>query len=227
MRTAAPPIIASNPFATCKVRPGAIPYLFEEENGLGSLVDRLAGNGWWGEIVGPHGSGKSTLLVAIVQELSRRNVHVVRHRLSENSPRLPSGWRSTLRPMDSERTQPVLVVDGFERLGRWRRGLVKRRCQLMRCGLIVTAHEPVGLPPFVQTRITTGSARRVIGHLMPEAFPFLSEDELLQLLQRRAFNLREVLFDLYDVFEQKKRAGLTPRSITADITSMDAMDRMD
>src|SRR6476660_6981871 len=55
----------SNPFATCWTRPGALAFRFSRGESATSLVERLAAQGWWGEIIGPHGSGKTTLLATL------------------------------------------------------------------------------------------------------------------------------------------------------------------
>ena len=53
-----------NPFSTCRVRPGSLEFQFPHELPPQQLVERLASQRWWGQIVGAHGVGKSTLLHA-------------------------------------------------------------------------------------------------------------------------------------------------------------------
>jgi hypothetical protein len=55
----------SNPFATCWTRPGALAFRFVSGQSAAALIEQLAAQNWWGEIIGPHGSGKSTLLATL------------------------------------------------------------------------------------------------------------------------------------------------------------------
>src|SRR5262249_23632578 len=83
LMTAAVPPLSGNPFATRRVRPGAIPFLFPTGESVGQLLDRLRAAGWWGQVVGPHGSGKSTLVAALLPELcqaGREPLLLVHHR---------------------------------------------------------------------------------------------------------------------------------------------------
>jgi hypothetical protein len=134
-------IMPTNPFCTRHVRPGAIPYIFPAGESAQQLVERLRENAWRGEIIGPHGSGKSTLVESLVPELRRAGVRPVVIAIHDWSRRLPADWSQTL-----VRARSVLVIDGFEQLPWFARAWVKLRCRLLRCGLIVTAHQPMGLP---------------------------------------------------------------------------------
>ena len=58
-----------NPFATRFVRPGVIPYRFDDRRTVADLVATLREHGWRGEIIGPHGSGKSTLVQTLIPAL--------------------------------------------------------------------------------------------------------------------------------------------------------------
>lgn len=61
MTATCPPI---NPFSTTFIRPGAIPFLFPNDQTIQDVVRQLAATDWWGQIIGPHGTGKSTLTAA-------------------------------------------------------------------------------------------------------------------------------------------------------------------
>ena len=58
-----------NPFSSRATRPGALSYEFLDGGGTASLIETLAGNNWWGEILGEHGSGKSTLVHSLEEPL--------------------------------------------------------------------------------------------------------------------------------------------------------------
>jgi hypothetical protein len=189
-----------NPFSTSRVRPGAIPFLFPPGESAEALVDRLRQAGWWGEIIGPHGSGKSTLLAALVAALERAGRPVVLVALHDGQRRLP------LDLPGDERLHPpaVLVVDGYEQLGRWQRLLLKRFCRRQEIGLLITAHKSMGLPPLYQTAGTLELAQAIVRQLLDGSPSPFTPAEVSQAHCRRGGDLREMLFDLYDLYEQRR-----------------------
>ena len=98
----------------------------------------------------------------------------------------------------------VLIVDGYEQLSRWNRWLLKRFCRRREVGLLVTAHEPVGLPELFHTSATIRLAEQVVSQLMGGRVPPFTSEELANCFVRRRGDLRETLFDLYDLFEQRR-----------------------
>jgi energy-coupling factor transporter ATP-binding protein EcfA2 len=167
-----------------------------------TLVDSLRRSGWQGQIVGPHGSGKSTLVRTLVPALSAAGRSVVLFVLHQNerphtSP--PSDYRS----WDST-TQ--VIVDGYEQLGWWRRGLIRWRCRGKRAGLLVTSHRETGLPDLWRTQTTVALADRLVAQLLRDGDASWLTDRAVE----RAFaasqgNMRETLLALYDVFEARTR----------------------
>ena len=194
------PAISENPFCTRRVRPGAIDYIFPPDMDQGVLIARLLQNGWRGQIIGPHGSGKSTLLkslLAAIEQCGRRTVLVALH---DGQRRLPLDMRT-----DSRLNPPaVLIIDGYEQLGHWNRMVWKRFCRRRGLGLVVTAHQSVGLPDLCRTGVTLESAQAVVNRLLSDREIPISQDELSRCLARHGENLRETLFDLYDIFEQRR-----------------------
>jgi hypothetical protein len=198
----------TNPFATRYIRPGAMPFLFPEGRSLAQLLAQFAAQGHWGQIVGPHGSGKSTLLAQVIAELTKAGTRVASLTLHQGDRR-PPAWPPP------EGTQ-IVAIDGYEQLGwmwRWR---VKAWCRRSSSGLVVTAHRDVGLPPLWTTEPDLATLRRVVDHLWAavhhdltaspgaSAAPF-SESELAAALAAGNGNLREALFCLYDVYQQRSR----------------------
>ena len=113
--------LSENPFCTKRVRPGAIPFLFPPGEDAESLVRQLCENGWRGEIVGAHGAGKSALLAALIQSIELVGRRTVLVELHDGQRRLPLDL-----DRDSRLEPPVvLIVDGYEQLGRWRRFLLR------------------------------------------------------------------------------------------------------
>ncbi len=220
------PVPTGNPFATRYTRPDAGEYLFPTDANADCLVVRLCQFGWWGQITGPHGSGKSTLVQTLLPRLEAAGRSVQFYLFQPTPPRhgraipsriavaepLAGGSRSQsladLRRASTtdwnSRTQ--IVVDGYEQLSWLRRTWLKRRCRRRQAGLLVTAHGDLGLPPLWQTGISMELARRVVARLLNEhAADWLDDDQVQRLLARHGGNLREVLFQLYDLFEQHQR----------------------
>jgi hypothetical protein len=193
----------ANPFCTRRVRPGAIPYLFPSGEDAVRVVERLRGNGWWGQIVGPHGSGKSTLLEALLPELQRVGripLHVALH---NGQRRLPPGTSAALRALPPG--AGIAIIDGYEQLSRWNRFWLRQLCRRRKYGLLVTTHQPSGLPELFQTDVTPQTARRVVELLLPDPPGALAAVDVAARLAVRAGNLREVLFELYDVYERQRK----------------------
>jgi hypothetical protein len=191
---------AENPFSARHVRPGGIPYIFPTDQNVEMLVERLRQNGWRGEIVGPHGSGKSTLLETLTAALERAGRSVVMIALHDGQRRLPREPLSTLRL-----GSPVsLIIDGYEQLGYWSRWTLQRFYRRHGVGLLVTAHASVGFPTLYQTTITPELAEQVVEKLLGGRTSPFSTAVVSQCLSKHDGDLRETLFELYDIFEQNR-----------------------
>lgn len=193
----------SNPFATRFTRPGALPYVFEADETAAHLVERLDGFGWRGEIVGPHGTGKSTLLATLMPLLKTRGLAVLDVALRGGQRRLPADFWQRGRKLQRP---AILVIDGFEQLrwlGRWR---LRRGALKSGLGLLVTSHQSVGLPRLVTTAVSAVLAERIVERLVGDAVGAADRNDLARRLADHEGNLREVLMDLYDVYE-RRRAG--------------------
>jgi energy-coupling factor transporter ATP-binding protein EcfA2 len=191
--------ITSNPFATRFTRPGAIAYLFPPGVTSSDLVDRLAKQGWQGAIIGPHGSGKSTLLSAIESELRRRGRRPLRVTLHDGQRRLPDEIAIALRRGSDD----MLLIDGYEQLSWWSRWKLRRGCRRQQCGLVVTAHAPVGLPTLWETRVDPQTLQAIVEHCLPPHGGKIGPDDLRAAWQQHGQNMREALFMLYDAFERR------------------------
>jgi energy-coupling factor transporter ATP-binding protein EcfA2 len=188
-----------NPFSTRFVEPGAIPYRLPGGTELDELVVRFDATGGWGEIVGPHGSGKSTLLASLLPHVTAWTVHRVRLSTSQRS--LPDD----LWPLPGPR--PLLVIDGFEQLGWLTRRRVTRACRHAGAGLLVTTHRPVGLPPLHRTDVSPAALAWVLARLLPaDAGTLLAGFDAAARVRSHRGSLREVLFELYDRWEQTHRS---------------------
>jgi hypothetical protein len=184
-----------NPFSTRFVAPGAIPFRFAPGRNLPALAGRLEETGGWGQITGPHGSGKSTLLAALIPNLLDWQVRHVR--LNTRNRALP---RSIWEPAGP---RTLLIIDGFEQLGFLARRRVKRHCRRCRSGLVITAHRSMGLPELHRSDVTLETALEVIRGLVPPGGEWvLAGFDVAAQLRRRLGSLRDVLFDLYDRWEE-------------------------
>jgi len=190
-----------NPFCTRRIRPGAMPHLFPSGLSAQCLVDRLHDADWWGEIIGPHGSGKSSLLAAIIPAIERAGRATLLVELHDGQRRLPIDLSN-----DGRLSPPaVVIVDGYEQLNRWNRSRLKRCCRNRKLGLLVTAHQSVGLPFLFQTEPSVALAEEIVAQLLRDRDP-LDASAIQQSYARHHGDFREMLFDLYDLCEP--RSGL-------------------
>ena len=191
---------AFNPFSTRYVRPGAIPFLFPPGLSAPVLADRLATSGWRGQIVGPHGSGKSALLAALAPAIQAAGRAVCRVDLHDRQRHLPPGFP----PQDEPPWPAVVIVDGYEQLSRYSRFRLRQLCTRLGLGLLVTTHRPVRLPELFRTRPDLDLAQRIVDHLLGQDRSLVTPDDVADRFSARRGDLREMLFDLYDVYERRR-----------------------
>jgi hypothetical protein len=189
---------ASNPFSTRFIRPGAIPFIFSEGQSATALVERLRGQNWWGQIIGEHGSGKSTLLATLVPALQAVGRNVVSITMHQGEHSLP--------PLSLESLSPPaqLVIDGYEQLSWWSRRRVKSLCRRHGTGLLVTAHTDIGLPTLYRMDATETLARAVVAALTDDRDAGITPDDVSGAYAAAGGNLRETLFKLFDVYQQRR-----------------------
>ncbi len=189
-----------NPFATRWVRPSAMPYMFSGGQSAEGLIRRLEASGWWGQVVGPHGSGKSSLLATLIPALEQAGRRPLVIALHDSQRRLPRNfvhehWTSTTQ----------IVIDGYEQLSRTSRFALKRRCRQSGCGLLVTAHASVGLTELVNLRPGLKTATRLVEHLTGSGTSLITTDDVAASFDARGANVREMLFDFYNLHERRRR----------------------
>jgi energy-coupling factor transporter ATP-binding protein EcfA2 len=210
---------AENPFCTRRIKPGALPYFFPrndadpfmescsvedfsstENSRMESILRRLHDVGGWGEIIGPHGAGKSTLLAGLIALLEAKGRQVQRIDLHDGQRRLPVD----LRKLSATNGPFLIVVDGYEQLSRWSRFQLKRHCRRCNWGLIVTTHRPTGLPLLFDATASLEQAYRVVEELLKDCEASILRKDVAESYARHKGNLREMLFELYDLFEQRR-----------------------
>jgi hypothetical protein len=171
-----------------------------------------------GAIIGPHGTGKTTLLVHLLPLIGQvRYRHCIDQLLQINeSPEANlvwlqlrakhQPWRTILNSRPHWGRGRILILDGFEQLSWLARLWVIFATRLRESGLLVTAHKPVALPTLYRTNMALETAIEVIRHVHPEWHgDELQASELRQLLRKHHQNLREVMMEMYDAFEQRTR----------------------
>lgn len=193
---------AENPFSASQVRPGAIGFRFPPGDCLASVIERLRQSGWRGQIVGPHGSGKSTLLAALVGEFAHNGPPVACVELHDCQRRLPEEFDLTGLAAGT-----LVVVDGYEQLSLWSRLRLKSACRRRRLGLLATAHRDVGLPTLISTTTSVALAQEVVRELLADRNCSIEIEQIATRFAKHQGNLREVLFDLYDLYEQRRGPG--------------------
>jgi hypothetical protein len=136
-----------------------------------------------------------TLLPAIQQAGRRVELHV----LCAGQPPLPLRRSQTAQWGGDVQ----IVVDGYEQLARPRRWRLKRLCRRLGAGLLITAHRPAGLPELFRTCACLEIAQQVVRRLLPPGLVVIAPDDVARCHAKHNGNLRETLFDLYDLWEER------------------------
>ena len=160
----------------------------------------MAADGWRGQIVGPHGSGKSTLVAALVEALAAEGRPAFVIALRDVQRRLPRGWRREVEQAAAR----LVIVDGYEQLGRLARWGVKFTCRRRGWGLLVTAHGDAGFPTLVATSPSLELAELLVDQLVPPGASAFDRAVVARAFADANGNLREMLFALYDQFERQQ-----------------------
>ena len=191
----------SNPFSTRFVRPGAMAFRFPQGQSAATLVESLAAAGWRGQIVGPHGSGKSTLVAALVAALAAASRPAAVFALHDRQRRLPRGWQRQA----ARAAARLVIVDGYEQLGWLGRRALNRACRRHGWGLLVTAHRDAGFPTLASTSTSLALAEQITEHLLPPGQSAIDRPCVARAFAASRGNLREMLFALYDRYEDQAR----------------------
>jgi hypothetical protein len=96
----------------------------------------------------------------------------------------------------------MIVIDGYEQLSPWNRFWIRRYSRRQGHGLLVTAHADMGFPELYRTEVTPEIALRVVAYLTPESERAVPPGEVISRLAVQGGDLRETLFDLYDLHER-------------------------
>lgn len=187
-----------NPFCSRRIKPGAIPFYFPEGISNQTLVETLRSNAWCGQIIGPHGSGKSTLLASLLPEVEKCGRRIVHLELQDGVRNLPLS-EDDFASMD-ENTQ--LAIDGYEQLSYWVRRKIRRKSEKQKFGVIILGHEPLEYPDLYQTSSELSTAKLIVSRLLENTIVRIPDSVVEEHFHQNNENLREMLFSLYDVYEE-------------------------
>ncbi|MFO0612135.1 MAG: hypothetical protein U0414_06095 [Polyangiaceae bacterium] len=191
-----------NPFNAADHAPGALPWFESTPGELAGLVDRALEARAPMQMVGAHGTGKSTLLVHLEAAARERGSNVVLFRGSRGAP-----LRRVLSLRGSS-ARPLVLVDEMEELGALTRIATLAAARLAGGAVVVSTHRDLGLDTLVTRAIDARTAARVVDHLLVASrrtdLRPLSMRVLDSTLARHRGNLRDVLFELYDVAERAR-----------------------
>lgn len=190
--------MSANPFATRFIRPGAIPFLFLDGDSAEAIIERLKANHWRGQIIGDHGSGKSTLVATLMPLIEAAGKNIVAVKIGPGERKLPGIEKSSLSPS----TQ--LIIDGYEQLSAWSRWRLGWLVWQTGVGLLVTVHADVGLPAIYCTKPSEAVAAVVVQRLTDGAGGPVLPTDVTEAYQAAAGNIRETLFKLFDVYQQRR-----------------------
>ncbi|QDU36927.1 NACHT domain protein [Maioricimonas rarisocia] len=170
------------------------------------LLDRLERQNGRGAIVGPHGSGKTTLMDELATHLEQRGSTI--HRCRFNLTDHPATWTNLRTAVRDIPEDALLLLDGAEQLGPLQWHWLMRRSRHLP-GLVITTHRPGRLPTLIDCHTTPQLFADLVEQLAPGTF---SAEELRQLFDHHAGNLRLCLRELYDRMAMRKddRAVATP-----------------
>ena len=177
---------------------------------IGSLVERLRRAGGSAAIEGRHGSGKSTLLWRLADAIEAGGSQVVRLRLRS--------WRDAGRVVSAMRLAGRLgtvCIDSWECLPGGLRAPLAFVARMTKRRLVVTAHGGCGLPVLVRCRTSRSLLEAIVGRL-PGAEDWygtvIHAADIAAAFGRRRGDIREALYELYDVFEARSRGLARQRS---------------
>lgn len=194
-----------NPFATCWTRPGALLFQFPPNESADQLVTNLAAQQWRGAIIGPHGSGKSTLLETIKPAITATGRTIRSIQLHDGQRRLSRNFLSATENCEAANT--LIIIDGYEQLAWPARLDLWFHCRTSRNGLLITSHYPVCIPTLIHLAPNRELITQLVTDLGSEVSTTITPVDVAASHACHGSNVREILSDLYDLHETRRRAA--------------------
>ena len=102
-------------------------------------------------------------------------------------------------------------MDGYEQLNLYSRAGLLLRCRRRGWGLLVTSHRDVYLPTLLRTQVELPLVNSLVDELLSSAssnaLAAISAADIELAFSRRGSDVRELLFDLYDLYEERSGGG--------------------
>lgn len=191
-----------NPFSSRFIQPGAIDYLCTEES-LDTLGQRLLSQPRC-QLTGPHGSGKSTLMHSLARWWTQRAGPVTLLRISAHRR---VGQRRQWPAQDDSLLRPLWCIDGWDGCSMLQRWRLAWSWQWRRPHLLLTNHQRrFGWHPLADCQPHLETVLAVVQQLQQHLPPAhrIGSERAAAAFQRQDGNIRETLFELYDVFEDQR-----------------------
>ena len=99
----------------------------------------------------------------------------------------------------------IVIVDGYEQLSRWNRWRLQWLCRRRGWGLIVSSHRDTGLPDLLRVSVDLDRAERDCPPPARHGTCLDRRRRTARCFTRHRGDLREMLMELYDVYEERKR----------------------
>lgn len=212
--------LRSNPFATRWTRPGTIPFALPAGVTWDDLCQRVATQRRL-QLLGPHGVGKSTLLADLVPRLRALGWRVDHLAVQPDGTTRVAGLAAR-RQVDmlgetSEATPPttgdppaagarkLVVIDGWQQLPLWLR--LGRYWSGGR--LLATTHVDLGWPILQRLQPDSSLICQLARRLQQDSLSLVNDMDVQSAFEQTAGNLRETLFRLYDLWEQRAPSAAT------------------
>jgi len=163
------------------------------------------------QILGGHGTGKTTFLIEFVQFLERQGYIVNHFTLHDGQRTLTNEFLERHISLVSQykiemvKKPPIAVIDGYEQLSLAQKIRLRLSCRKGKSGLLITTHSPAWrLPVLLRTETTLDTLQHIIGYVFRSLPHIEPPDKALcqSLFHQHQGNLRSVLFDLYDLYEE-------------------------
>ena len=100
--------------------------------------------------------------------------------------------------------RPVIPA-GYDELNWFRRWRLSRKCRRRGWGLLVTSHRDIRIPTLIRTSVSRMQAITIVKELTeewPVDWSVQAARQVDSLLEEHDGNMREVLFALYDRFDE-------------------------